>query len=154
MTLNPPPRVPGSYALFLALDQPTQLNVGRMGRYSFLPGWYVYCGSAFGPGGLAARMERHRAGYGALHWHIDHLRRAARLVDWAWAAGARLECAWSRAYAAAGGQILVPKFGASDCRAGCPAHLVYFAAQDPRQVAAYSRIFEAVSIEAVPSVSP
>lgn len=89
-------------------------------------GWYVYCGSAFGPGGLAARMQRHLAGNGALHWHVDYLRRAARLDDWLWVEGQRLECAWSRRLVEAGGLVVAPHFGASDCQEGCPAHLLYF----------------------------
>ncbi len=127
--MNPPPRAPGSYTLLLRLDAPAQINVGRLGVVKFPAGWYVYCGSAFGAGGLAARLGRHAAGSGALHWHIGHLRRVAHLVDWRWAEGQQVECAWAQALARQGGVIIAPGFGSSDCRESCGSHLLYFRQQ-------------------------
>ena len=123
--MNLPPREHGTYALLLALDAPASIRAGWLGVFTFPPGSYVYCGSAFGPGGLRARLERHARASGALHWHIDYLRRAARLVDWFWTANARAECRWARALIDAGGQVIVPHFGSSDCCNRCPSHLLY-----------------------------
>ena len=126
----------GTYALLLRLDRSELIRVGKLGEFTFPAGWYVYVGSARGPGGLAARLARHRrrmADGKRLRWHVDYLLERARLVEvwsrggWPSApAGRRLECEWARVFAdAPGGEIPVPRFGASDCR--CPAHLIYFA---------------------------
>lgn len=129
------PVSPGSYALLLNLDQPGRLQVGRLGMAHLQPGLYIYLGSAWGPGGLRARVFRHLRGQGALRWQIDSLRRVARMLGvytcsgHARAATMRLECLWSQALAAQPGAFLpVAGFGAGDCRAGCPAHLVGFKA--------------------------
>lgn len=123
---EPVPAAGGSYLLLLRLDQPTRLEVGRLGAFNFPAGTYAYTGSAFGPGGLAARLGRHWKGSPRPRWHIDALRAAARPVGYLFAPGERgLECRWSRALAKHG-RVVVPGFGSSDCRSGCPAHLVYF----------------------------
>lgn len=122
------PALPGSYALWLRLPRETVLAVGRFGSHIFPPGDYVYLGSAQGPGGLRARLGRHLRGGSRPHWHIDALRAAAEVCGWWYAAGSeRLECRWSRALAALP-QARVPLagFGATDCRMGCPAHLLVF----------------------------
>lgn len=124
-----PPAAPGTYALVLALDRPRRIVIGRLGVFDFPAGWYVYAGSALGPGGLAARVARHLRREKRLHWHIDYLLRHARVVEvWIRAGPERCECAWARAAAALpGATIAVPRFGASDCR--CAGHLVYCPAQ-------------------------
>jgi Uri superfamily endonuclease len=108
------------------LDKSVSLAVGRLGRFTFPAGYYVYAGSARGPGGLSARLARHRRRGKRLHWHVDYLLARARLVEaWTVVSDRRLECAWARAVMALpGAQVPVPRFGASDCR--CPAHLVFF----------------------------
>ena len=59
----------GTYALLLKLPKQGQLQVGALGTFAFQAGWYVYVGSAFGPGGLAARVGRHLRGLGTpCHW--------------------------------------------------------------------------------------
>jgi hypothetical protein len=47
----------GTYALVLSLDSATTLRVGRRGAYRIEPGFYVYVGTAFGPGGVKARRR-------------------------------------------------------------------------------------------------
>ncbi len=41
---------------------------------SLRQGYYIYVGSAFGPGGVNARVSRHFRNTKKLHWHIDYLR--------------------------------------------------------------------------------
>jgi Uri superfamily endonuclease len=131
-----PPALPGGYALELYLEQPCAVDIGRLGRREFPAGIYLYLGSARGPGGLRARLARHLRSPAAIrfHWHIDYLRPFARLVALAWlceadGAPADLECRWSQALASLPGAVIaVPGFGAADCRSGCPAHLIGFAA--------------------------
>ncbi len=123
----------GTYALVLTLAHACVLDAGALGKVHFPASTYVYLGSAHGSGGLRARLGRHVAGQGKRHWHIDVLRRAARVVGFvyalqtadSWPGHMRLECVWSQALSMAPG-VLIPVlgFGASDCRSGCPAHLV------------------------------
>jgi Uri superfamily endonuclease len=116
----------GTYLLGMWLDKSVCLAVGRLGRFAFPSGYYVYAGSAQGPGGLSARLARHRRQEKRLHWHVDYLLACARLVEvWTAVLDQRLECAWAQAMMElTAAQVPVPRFGASDCR--CLAHLVYF----------------------------
>jgi Uri superfamily endonuclease len=116
---------PGTYALVLNASQPFTIRVGRLSDLSGSGGFYIYVGSAFGPGGLLARVARHRREEKALHWHIDYLRQATTLVETWIAAGPRsLEHTWAQALLETHGVTLpAPGFGSSDCR--CPAHLFY-----------------------------
>ena len=117
----------GTYALLLRLDTPQTLVVGALGAFAFPRGWYLYLGSARGPGGLNARLARHRRqGDKRFHWHVDYLRAVTALVQvWTHVGKTRQECAWASAAAAlSGASIVAPRFGASDCR--CPAHLLHY----------------------------
>jgi Uri superfamily endonuclease len=120
------PRLAATYVLILRLPRPLTITVGRLGRFEFPAGWYCYAGSARGPGGLTARISRHRRANKALHWHVDYLRAAAELVEIWYTLGAKKrECGWASALAnLPGASLPVSRFGASDCR--CPAHLVHF----------------------------
>jgi Uri superfamily endonuclease len=126
------PAAAGTYYLHLILTESIDLQVGQLGCFHFEAGSYFYCGSAFGTGGLHARLNRHLAGKSKLHWHIDWLRRAARVAGWGYQIGLPdLECEWSQDLASLpGAQISVPGFGASDCRNECRAHLIYFRGED------------------------
>ncbi|NPA86129.1 MAG: GIY-YIG nuclease family protein [bacterium] len=67
----------GNYILVLACRQEISLQVGRLGKLQFFPGYYLYFGSA--KSSLAARVARHmklQKGLGKLHWHIDFLLRS------------------------------------------------------------------------------
>jgi len=66
--------IPGTYALILHLSKKLErIEIGKLGRFAFDAGFYVYVGSAFGPGGLKARLQRHLRTDKPLHWHIDLL---------------------------------------------------------------------------------
>lgn len=123
------PPEPGTYALWLRVAKPCTVSVGRLGELEVTPDLaYVYVGSAFGPGGVAARLGRHLAGRGRRRWHVDHLRAVARPTE-AWVAydRERREHLWAAVLAAQpSARLPLPGFGASDCT--CPAHLVAFAA--------------------------
>ncbi|MEJ2210061.1 MAG: DUF123 domain-containing protein [Anaerolineae bacterium] len=113
--------------LALWLDAGRSLAIGRLGRHRFPAGWYLYVGSAHGPGGLRARLARHRRRLGPgkrAHWHIDYVREGSTWGGaWVRTGGQRLECTWARTLARLpGAQVVVPGFGASDCR--CAGHLV------------------------------
>jgi Uri superfamily endonuclease len=131
----------GTYLLLARLDDEAVLQVGKLGSYRFPRGWYAYAGSALGPGGLEARLARHRRAEKRLHWHIDYLLQRATLEStWQVAHPQRLECAWAAAVQGLpGAQAPVRGFGASDCR--CTTHLAFFACRptDPQITAALAR---------------
>ena len=121
------PSQPGTYALLLEATAIQDVQIGKLGVLHLTPGIYVYVGSALGPGGLAARVQRHAIREKVLHWHIDYLRAETQLVAVWYARGVRPgECHWSKTIERpAGAQIPLDGFGASDCR--CRSHLHYFA---------------------------
>lgn len=116
----------GTYALILESARFAWQVVGRSGSISLRVGFYLYVGSALGSGGLRARIGRHLGPTRAVHWHIDYLKRAARIVEvWYVLDSTRREHAWAEALGGlAGASIPMPGFGASDCR--CAAHLFHF----------------------------
>lgn len=120
--------LPGSYVLILRADRHAPVPVGRLGTLALRPGWYAYAGSALGPGGVRARVLRHRRGSPRRHWHVDWLRAVTTPVAaWVGYGPARREHAWAAVlHGELGGAPALPRFGASDC--ACVAHCFYFAA--------------------------
>ncbi len=117
---------PGTYALLLCSTVADIVAIGRRYRLALEPGWMIYIGSAFGPGGVQARLAHHRRLTDRPHWHIDYLRQhAAFEAVWFSHDPMRRECLWAAVLAGELGGSPPPfRFGASDCR--CPAHLYGF----------------------------
>ncbi|MCU0604572.1 MAG: GIY-YIG nuclease family protein [Desulfobacterales bacterium] len=113
----------GTYALLLFCPRSRTLGIGRLGSRTIPRGWYVYVGSAFGPGGLRARCRRHLRPPRRRHWHIDYLRPAAILqAIWFTEDPEPQEHRWAEIVGSlAGAEVLIRRFGSSDCR--CPSHL-------------------------------
>ncbi len=115
----------GLYLLLVKLTAPVCLQAGALGRFACAPGWYIYVGSA--RRNLRQRVSRHLSRPKRVRWHIDSLTRAAAARP----LGAVLvpgrewtECALNQAVGHRFGNTApIPGFGASDCRAGCAAHL-------------------------------
>lgn len=120
------PNESGTYVLCLYIAESQTIAVGRLGVSVLAAGTYAYVGSAFGPGGLRARLRRHIRGSDAQHWHVDYVRAIAAVRSvWYCATRERLECRWSQTLAdLTGAAVPMYGFGASDCDAGCEAHLV------------------------------
>lgn len=120
------PPLPGTYALVLRVSGRPEIAVGRLGTLEAQPGYYVYVGSAMGPGGLAARVGRHGRREKRLRWHIDYLRSVAEIEEVWYAAGkSQRECRWAAVLCTLpGASVPLTGFGASDC--GCPSHLCFF----------------------------
>ena len=117
------PAAGGTYILLLELSKPATIEVGRLGRLSFDKGIYAYVGSAFGPGGLAARLQRYTAGPRRTHWHIDYLLEHSEVrTTLVSTSQERLECVWAQ-WLRDRGLVLIPGFGSSDCR--CQSHLFF-----------------------------
>ncbi len=119
---NLPPD-PGAYVLIIDLDEPLALDMPRKSPATLTPGRYVYCGSAYGPGGMRARVARHCKRQKAVRWHIDRLTMAGRIIAVHGEPGGR-ECDLvDQVLATDGASIPAPDFGSTDCRR-CPSHLV------------------------------
>lgn len=122
----------GSYALVLKLPQAKEIEVGRLGTFNFPKGTFLYCGSAFGSGGLAARINHHfkklRNFSNEYQWHIDYFIRFTNLVRIYYSHSAtNLECIWSQMLANLPAAFIpVRGFGATDCKNRCLAHLIGF----------------------------
>ncbi len=120
-----PGPLPGTYVLLMRLARARPLTIGRLGRFDLPRGWYLYVGSAFGPGGVAARCNHHRRLNPNPRWHVDYLRRAAPLrAIWYCHGTLPLEHRWAAALAEyAGLKAPIAGFGASDCN--CCSHLFH-----------------------------
>jgi Uri superfamily endonuclease len=117
---------PGSYALILRAFTHGVVRIGRRGCLSVAPGFYVYVGSAFGPGGVRARVAHHTRIAQRPHWHIDYLRRWA-LPEEAWYThdACPREHDWADLFRqSAGASEPLYGFGTSDCQ--CRSHLFRF----------------------------
>ncbi|MDJ0740631.1 MAG: DUF123 domain-containing protein [Gammaproteobacteria bacterium] len=106
---------PGTCILLLRSAGPQHVQVGRWGRLDTRPGWYLYVGSAFGPGGVRARVAR--------HWHVDYLRAVTTLDEvWYSDAARRLEHDWTAALAGLRGTGATNGIRRSD--GACASHLL------------------------------
>jgi Uri superfamily endonuclease len=123
MSIGALPKSPGTYILFIRLEDAFTLSVGRLGSFDLAAGMVAYVGSAHGPGGLNARISRHCRPDKLPHWHIDALTTAAPVTAvWFSTSPERLECAWAIILAALDGvRLPVSGFGSSDCT--CRTHL-------------------------------
>lgn len=116
---------PGIYAIGLWLPDSQQTSIGALGEAVFPQGHYIYVGSAWGPGGLAARLRRHLCGGAVRCWHIDYLRAVARPFAMWQLPQLTDECGLAQLLQAVpGAHIPMRRFGATDCR--CTAHLFRF----------------------------
>jgi Uri superfamily endonuclease len=111
------PAVPSTYILALRSSSSHTVHIGCLGTLRVRPGYYLYIGSAFGPGGLRARIQHHARRAARPHWHIDYLRRYARLESVWYCCAARCEHEWAATIAGMPGAAIVLRgFGSSDCR--------------------------------------
>lgn len=118
------PHIPpgkGTYILTLEVLESVTVRVGAIGDRLFVPGRYLYVGSALGPGGLKARLGRHFSREKKCRWHIDYLVANAEIRGAYYRDdGVRLECAWAR-WLGRHAEAPVAGLGASDC--SCSSHL-------------------------------
>ena len=128
----------GTYVLILRLHRRKRLSIGKLGRFDFPQGYYAYVGTAFGSGGLAARLEHHLAISSNPHWHIDYLRVAAKPLElWVSDEWAKHEHTWAcTMHQLRGTSRPAPRFGSSDC--SCPSHLFHFA--NPPKLRPFARL--------------
>jgi Uri superfamily endonuclease len=115
------PKKSGAYALLVELETPLRVTAGPKNA-TLAPGFYIYCGSANGPGGVAARLARHMRRSKRVHWHIDQLT-AVGTTHGAWVFPDKSECEANEALVAL--PTPLEGFGSSDCRR-CRSHLHFW----------------------------
>ena len=119
----------GTYVLVLKNRLNQAVKIGQWATLDLSPGYYLYIGSAFGPGGVFSRVARHCRKDKRTHWHIDFLREKTTLsAVWVDHSPFRLEHDWAKGVAKMKGLTPVRGFGCSDCQ--CDAHL-FFSAVKP-----------------------
>ena len=111
--------MPITYQLTIHLYAPVQVTVGRLGECHFPAGRYIYTGSA--KRNLEARIARHLSKKPKrMHWHIDYLLAVPQVGIVGVECFCEPECLLNQRVQ---GAMVVPRFGASDCRFGCGSHL-------------------------------
>ena len=124
---------PGTYALVLSPSAEQRIRIGKLGQLDVRPGFYVYVGSAFGSGGLTARIRRHQRKTKKLRWHVDYLTAVISIAEvWYTRDTARRECQWAEVLSKMrGAAVPLIGFGSSDC--ACQTHLWLFPARPSRR---------------------
>ena len=109
-----------SYQLFINVAKEIDLIIGKLGRFIFPIGSYVYTGSA--QKNMNKRIERHLSKNKKLHWHIDYLLNndAVQIIDIK--KSEIIECSLNQK---TNGVIIIKGFGSSDCNLCCGSHLKY-----------------------------
>ena len=121
------PEAKGTYVLVASVAQMKRLEIGLLGAYDVVPGFYAYVGSAFGAGGLCARIGHHLESTAAPHWHIDYLLGIAEPVEvWYTTAKQKLEHHWAELLEQAPQfRVPIPRFGSSDYHRSRSSHLFH-----------------------------
>ncbi len=115
----------GTYVLIASVPEMKRIEIGQLGKFDIVPGFYAYVGSAFGAGGLCARIGHHLESTAAPHWHIDYLLQVAEPVEvWYTNAGPKLEYQWADLLEKASHfRVPIPRFGSSDYHRSRSSHL-------------------------------
>lgn len=123
--------VKGVYCLVINIQQNAIVPMGTLGDVDFVPGEWVYVGSAMGIGStrLESRIRRHFSTEKTLHWHVDFLIDKVGLpVGVVWAETEReIECEVAEKLKLEKDFEIGPiGFGSSDCRGCCGSHIFMF----------------------------
>ncbi|MEM5772896.1 MAG: GIY-YIG nuclease family protein [Candidatus Aenigmatarchaeota archaeon] len=115
----------GVYSLFIELGKDQEIKIGKLGKFKFPKGFYIYTGSALN--NLEARLERHVKKQKKKFWHIDYLlaNKNAKIISVLKIdTSSKLECKLNQTILKnLKASFLVKKFGSSDCN--CESHLIY-----------------------------
>ena len=129
-TLRQLPKLAGAYVLLIELSADLTLQNKRFAGIVLPKGTYLYCGSANGPGGIAARVKRHCTQNKKPHWHIDELTShgAGRVVSVLVVPDGN-ECHLRASLQTDDSSLPVAGFGSSDCKV-CQSHLISLSTND------------------------
>ncbi|MCW9036051.1 MAG: GIY-YIG nuclease family protein [Rhodospirillales bacterium] len=113
----------GSYLLLIDLEKPLILPQKQFLKTPLESGRYLYAGSAYGPGGLRARVSRHIKKRKPKRWHIDYVTTKSAIKEALIVEDAK-ECDFISHLLEIEGIIVPLKgFGSSDCKK-CPSHFL------------------------------
>ncbi|MDF1642666.1 MAG: GIY-YIG nuclease family protein [Pseudomonadales bacterium] len=120
--------IPGTYIVIFSCpraNEGKECQIGRLGKINLQQGYYSYVGSAFGPGGLKARLAHHLRLAKKPHWHLDYLKLHLQIeAIWFTRDPVRREHLWATAISREpGSAVPLSGFGSSDC--DCTTHLFY-----------------------------
>jgi len=109
-----------SYQLIISLSQNINIQIGKLGLFSFQKGTYVYAGSA--KRNMDARIKRHLSKDKNLHWHIDYLlaNKQTKIIK-----VIKSELSECDLNGHVKGKIIAKDFGSSDCKENCKSHLKF-----------------------------
>lgn len=113
----------GTYALLFKCTRPFQALAGKLGLINVSAGYWIYVGSAFGPGGLRSRLAHHLKLSQCPHWHLDYIKSALQpMAVWATTDRVKREHTWAAVFCGLkGASRPIAGFGATDC--SCRSHL-------------------------------
>lgn len=119
---------PGTYIVIFSCpsaNEGKECQIGRLGKVKLQQGYYSYVGSAFGPGGLKARLAHHLRQAKKPHWHLDYLKPHLQIeAIWFTRDPVRREHFWATEISREPGSVVpLSGFGSSDC--DCTTHLFY-----------------------------
>ncbi|PLR82744.1 GIY-YIG nuclease family protein [Bacillus sp. V33-4] len=110
------------YAVYLKVEQEGTIHIGRLGRFYFQEGTYIYVGSA--KRNIASRISRHLKVDKKKRWHFDYLIPLGKVIKIITYEATIGECALvEKLRKETAGMYPVKGFGSSDCR--CFSHLIY-----------------------------
>ncbi|AYW47905.1 DUF123 domain-containing protein [Tetragenococcus osmophilus] len=110
------------YAVKGFLQEEKNIQIGKLGEFTFARGYYVYVGSA--KRNIQARINRHIQVEKKKRWHLDYLRPYLHIEEVQTFLGEEGECQlFARLQEKNGGIIPAKGFGSSDCH--CLSHLFY-----------------------------
>jgi Uri superfamily endonuclease len=111
-----------SYQLHINITNNTQIEIGKLGKFTFPRGCYIYTGSA--KKNIDKRIKRHQSNSSdkKLHWHVDYLLNDKNAKITEAQKFDEKECTLNQK---ASGEIIVAGFGSSDCKSRCRSHLKY-----------------------------
>lgn len=115
----------GTYALVFQCATPFDAVAGKLGPIFLATGYWIYVGSAFGPGGLRSRLNHHLKPSRRPHWHLDYIKNALRPLEiWTTTDAAQREHDWAMGFSTQrGASRPIAGFGATDC--ACRSHLIH-----------------------------
>ncbi|MDH3691419.1 MAG: GIY-YIG nuclease family protein [Gammaproteobacteria bacterium] len=117
---------PGTYILLARCVSKHIIRIGKIGTLRTQTGYYAYVGSAFGPGGVRARLAHHTRVSHRRHWHMDYLRPVVQ-IEAAWCSfdPKQQEHQWAELCSRLpNSHAPLNGFGSSDCK--CDTHLFFF----------------------------
>ena len=109
-----------SYQLHISFKNDAEIQIGKLGKFKFLKGTYIYTGSA--KKNIDARINRHKSQDKKLRWHVDYFLNHENTQIFKTEKFDAEECFLNQRVK---GEILISGFGSSDCKNGCGSHLKY-----------------------------